>query len=330
MKKATSKNKLILTGGIIVFIIGFMIRQGELNTPKTTSSAVAYSINSEASNITQPETSFEIQTTTPTTTSPVKTEASNISTEPLTSNTASSINYKTIEVYGGDISGYRESNVKVDVGFGHREYWAYTNEFGQLVKVEATEIILQNDSTEPVTSAGRYYSDEAKVPGTESSELDEGHVIADSLGGVSNAYNITPQNSTLNRHGDQAYMEKVIRDAGGCTDFLAIITYPNTTTQIPSHYYYKYNLNGSIIEDSFDNINPDTENEKLGLTSTTAPIESKPNVAVTGDVSKVDTNGNGTVTIAEAKAAGFKMPITSSHWLYKYMIDKDKDGQVGE
>lgn len=66
----------------------------------------------------------------------------------------------------------------------------------------AEEILLQNDETEDVTSAGRYYHDEAKVPGVEHSDLDEGHVIADSLGGVSNAYNITPQDSILNRHGD--------------------------------------------------------------------------------------------------------------------------------
>ena len=66
---------------------------------------------------------------------------------------------------------------------------------------------------------------EADVPGTERSYLDQGHVIADSLGGVSNAYNITPQDSTLNRHGDQAYMEKVIRDAGGVTNFVAKISY---------------------------------------------------------------------------------------------------------
>ena len=57
---------------------------------------------------------------------------------------------------------------------------------------------------EPVNASGRYCNDEAKVPGVEEPDLDEGHVIADSLGGVSNAYNITPQNSTLNRHGDQA------------------------------------------------------------------------------------------------------------------------------
>lgn len=164
--------------------------------------------------------------------------------------------YKLLEVDGGDLSGDREANVVVDIGFGDREYWAFTNEYGQLVRVIAKEIILQDDSKEPVTSDGRYYKDEAKVPGVESKDLDEGHVIADSLGGVSNAYNITPQNSTLNRHGNQAYMEKVIRDAGGCTDFEAVITYPNNETQIPSHYSFTYTINGNVIKDEFDNVNP--------------------------------------------------------------------------
>ncbi|MDM8534019.1 hypothetical protein QUF55_04850 [Clostridiaceae bacterium HSG29] len=39
-------------------------------------------------------------------------------------------------------------------------------------------------------------------------------------------------------------------------------------------------------------------------------------------------NNNGQVTIKEAKKAGYKMPITSDHWLYKYM--HDGDGMVGE
>ncbi len=166
---------------------------------------------------------------------------------------------KIIEVDGGNLSGHRESNVIVDVGFGDREYWAYTNEHGQLVKVTAEEIILQDDENEPVLSNGRYYWDEAKVPGTESPGYDEGHVIADSLGGVSNAYNITPQDSVLNRHGDQTYMEKVIRDAGGCEDFIAIITYPDEYTQIPSHYSYTYTINGEVINDEFDNVNPELQ-----------------------------------------------------------------------
>ncbi|MER1998729.1 MAG: DNA/RNA non-specific endonuclease [Lysinibacillus sp.] len=236
--------------------------------------------------------------------------------------------YKLIEVDGGDLSGHREPNVVVNIGFGNRDYWAFTNEYGQLVRVIADEIILQDDRNEPVLSSGRYYSDEAKVPGVESDVLDEGHVIADSLGGVSNAYNITPQNSTLNRHGDQAYMEDAIRSAGGATNFEAIITYPNTKTQIPSSYQYTYTLMGNKIVDTFDNVNPDEVNESLGLTGG-APSNSSSS-KTKGDISSVDTNGNGQVTIKEAKAAGFSMPITSDHWLYPYMHDADKDGTVGE
>ncbi|MEG2936659.1 MAG: hypothetical protein RR844_09250, partial [Clostridium sp.] len=58
--------------------------------------------------------------------------------------------YRLIEVDGGDLSGHREPNVVVDIGFGDREYYAFTNEYGQLVKVIAKEIILHDDSTDPV------------------------------------------------------------------------------------------------------------------------------------------------------------------------------------
>ncbi|WP_307343535.1 DNA/RNA non-specific endonuclease [Metabacillus malikii] len=243
--------------------------------------------------------------------------------------------YELIEVDGGDLSGYREANVVVNIGFGDREYWAFTNEHGQLVRVVAEEIIIQDDRNEPVLSSGRYYSDEAKVPGVESDKLDEGHIIADSLGGVSNAYNITPQESTLNRHGDQAYMEDAIRKAGGATHFEAIITYPDTKTQIPSSYQYTYTIMGNEIVDTFDNVNPDEVNESLGLTGkepsdSSSSTAKSPSPNTNGDISSVDTNGNGQVTIQEAKDAGFKMPIMSDHWLYPYMRDNDNDGMVGE
>lgn len=238
--------------------------------------------------------------------------------------------YELIEVDGGDLSGNREPNVVVDIGFGDREYWAFTNEYGQLVRVIADEIIIQDDSNEPVLSSGRYYSDEAKVPGVESDVLDEGHIIADSLGGVSNAYNITPQESTLNRHGDQAYMEDVIRKAGGVTNFEAIITYPDSETQIPSSYQYTYTLKGEEVVDSFDNVNPDEVNESLGLTESVPSDSTLNSTDTSGDISSVDTNGNGMVTIKEAEDAGFSMPIMSDHWLYPYMRDNDNDGMVGE
>ena len=246
--------------------------------------------------------------------------------------------YALIEVYGGELSGYRAAKVVVDIGFGDREYWAYTNEYGQLIRVVAAEIILQDNTTEPVNSEGRYYDDEAKVPGTENSNLDEGHVIADSLGGVANAYNITPQDSVLNRHGDQAYMERNIVQAGGATNFEAIISYPNTTTQVPNHYRYTYTINGYQVVDEFQNVNPDEYNAAQGLTGeSSSPSGSSgiaafaaPTETAGGDVSAVDTNGNGQVTIQEAKNAGYAMPIYSNHWLYQYMDDRDGDGQVGE
>jgi hypothetical protein len=268
------------------------------------------------------------------TTATVKPEAEKTASVPAAEETLTHSNdelfsgYKLVEVDGGDVSGYRESKVVVDIGYGDREYWAFTNEYGQLVRVIADEIILQDDSTEPVLSTGRYYADEAKVPGVESDVLDEGHIIADSLGGVSNAYNITPQDSTLNRHGDQAYMEDAIRKAGGATNFEAIITYPNTETQIPSSYQYTYTLMGTEIIDKFDNVNPDEVNESLGLTSNEPTETTMSNIG--GDIASVDTNGNGQVTIKEAKAAGFSMPISSDHWLYPYMDDRDGDGMVGE
>ena len=246
--------------------------------------------------------------------------------------------YALIEVDGGNISGYRAATVVVDIGFGDREYWAYTNEYGQLVRVVAAEIILQDNTTEPVNSEGRYYDDEAKVPGTENANLDEGHVIADSLGGVANAYNITPQDSVLNRHGDQAYMERNIVQAGGATNFEAIITYPDTTTQVPSYYKYTYTINGYQVVDEFQNVNPDEYNAAQGLTEEgSSPSDGSgttafaaPSETAGGDVSVVDTNGNGQVTIQEAKNAGYAMPIYSNHWLYPYMDDRDGDGQVGE
>ena len=320
MKKITSYLALLL---MIIFMVGCTNEENVTNTDKETDSQDVTAVETN-SNKREKEESINTGEDEPV-----------VEETPTEQNKDLFSGYKLIEVDGGDLSGHREPNVVVDIGYGDREYWAFTNENGQLVRVIADEITLQDDQNEPVTSSGRYYSDEAKVPGVESEVLDEGHAIADSLGGVSNAYNITPQNSTLNRHGDQAYMENAIRSAGGATNFEAVITYPNTETQIPSHYQYTYTLRGNKIVDSFDNGNPDEVNASLGLTGSKNPNSDSSNKKSTssnkdGDISSVDTNGNGQVTIKEAKDAGFSMPITSEHWLYPYMHDNDNDGMVGE
>ena len=298
-----------------IFMVGCTNVEDAPITEKETDSQEVSTVNTN-------ENSEKEETTTTVVDEPVEEE------KPTQSNDEPFSGYKLIEVDGGDLSGYREPNVVVDIGYGDREYWAFTNEYGQLVRVIAEEIILQDDRNEPVLSSGRYYSDEAKVPGVVSDVLDEGHIIADCLGGVSNAYNITPQDSTLNRHGDQAYMEDVIRSAGGATNFEAIITYPNNQTQIPSSYQYTYTLMGNEIIDTFDNVNPDAINQSLGSSGSESSDSTGSNT--NGDIASVDTNGNGQVTIKEAKAAGFSMPITSDHWLYPYMDDRDGDGMVGE
>ena len=88
-----------------------------------------------------------------------------------------------------------------------------------------------------------------------------------------------------------------------------------------------------------ENINPDKYNEQQGLTggneSSSSTESSEPELAapstiVEENLSSVDTNGNGNVTIKKAKAAGYPMPITSDHWLYQYMDDRDNDGMVEE
>ena len=45
---------------------------------------------------------------------------------------------------------------------------------------------------------------------------------------------------------------------------------------------------------------------------------------------RVDANGNGRITCAEAKAAGLPLPVTAEHPAYKYMRDGDGDGQICE
>ena len=76
-----------------------------------------------------------------------------------------------------------------------------------------------------------------------------------------------------------------------------------------------------FFNEKFDNTNPDTS-----ITS----FETNRGLLTEDDISYIDINENGTVTILEAVAAGFSMPIKSDHWLYKYMIDADNDGLVGE
>ena len=166
----------------------------------------------------------------------------------------------TITVDTCDLCGKRQPNVRVDIGVDtsqiNREYFGYTNKHSQLVKVEAKELFLQTKDEEQ--HKGRYCKDEAKVPGTEKPDLDEGHVIADSLGGASNAYNITPQKASVNRDGGSQYnLEQefisLLKSGVRITDVVVLITYPDEHTMTPSSYEFRWVQNGSSRSLTIDN-----------------------------------------------------------------------------
>lgn len=164
---------------------------------------------------------------------------------------------KQIAIDSCDLSQERLADVTVDIGFGDRLYYATTNANKQVVEVFARELILQDEESEPILANGRYCNDEANVFGTESKAFDQGHIIADSLGGVSNAYNITPEASGLNRSGMQRQMEQEIHDAivdqKQVTNFHGQIIYPNTKTMIPSQYLFTFEINQQLESYQFNN-----------------------------------------------------------------------------
>lgn len=168
-------------------------------------------------------------------------------------------NNHPIKVEACDLSGYRRANVKVDIGYDSkqitRNYYGYTNNYRQLIYVQADNLILQTPSEEH--HGHRLCDGQANVKGTELRNYDKGHVIADALGGVSNAYNITAQNSYLNRKGLQSELEHYLIDKlqnhHQVTNVEVIISYPNSTTLIPDNYVFSWELDGVRQKVSFEN-----------------------------------------------------------------------------
>lgn len=162
-------------------------------------------------------------------------------------------------------------------------------------------------------------------------------------------YRVTPVFEGNNMVASGAYMEGFsIEDNGEGLMFNVYI--PNVQPGVEINYADGSSIGpeGPAQEGEISQYNPPKSSSgsssgNSGQSSTPAPApapEPKPAPAPTpepapsqpqvGDISSIDTNGNGTVTIQEAKDAGFTMPIKSDHWLYQYMIDRDGDGMVGE
>lgn len=131
-------------------------------------------------------------------------------------------------------------------------------------------------------------------------------------------------------------MERSIRDANGCTDFVAIITYPNTTTQIPSHYSYTYTLKGNVINEEFDNVNPDEVNAKLDETSITEEskvITSDNKIAITELDKKAEYIVIKNTSNSSIDVTGWKIVSVTGNQSYtfdKFILEANATVKVGD
>lgn len=152
-----------------------------------------------------------------------------------------------------DTNGNRQPNAKANIGYDFRNYYGYTNEYSQLVYIQADSLTEQYKSEE--NSKNRYCDAQANVDGANGS-YNRGHGIGDALGGDSNAYNIFPQLSSVNSGGYndiEMELQNTLYNGGSVTNFELKLTYPNSSTNIPSSYTMSYNLNGEYKEHSFTN-----------------------------------------------------------------------------
>lgn len=162
-----------------------------------------------------------------------------------------------ISVNSCNLSGDRQASVKAYIGYGNRNYYGcgydYTNEYTQLY-IQADSLQLQNSSTKPLVD-GRYYEAQVRVNGA-SGSYNRGHGIGGDLRGDSNASNIFPQLSSVN-DGTYNDIERKLQDTlyngVSVTNFELKLTYPNSSTNIPSSYVMSYVLNGTCQEHEFSN-----------------------------------------------------------------------------
>lgn len=132
-------------------------------------------------------------------------------------------------------------------------------------------------------------------------------------------YRITPHFEGDNLLASGVYMEGFsIEDNGEGLQFHIYV--PNVQPGVTLDY-----TTGDSWSDE-----PVIEEESVEEEIPEEPVVEEAPAPAGGDVSSVDANGNGNVTIQEAKDAGFAMPLYSDHWLYPYMDDRDNDGMVGE
>lgn len=150
-------------------------------------------------------------------------------------------------------------------------------------------------------------------------------------------YRVTPLFEADNLLASGAFMEGFsVEDNGGGLQFHIYV--PNIQPGVELNYKNGESIGPSgplpASETELDDSSPKQKIEQIPKIKEKLPLQPKEKIPLQSeeeeDISSIDLDGNGQVTIKEAKKAGFTMPIMADHWLYPYMIDGDGDGMVGE
>lgn len=147
------------------------------------------------------------------------------------------------------------ANAKVDIGYGNREYYAYTNENAQIMYITAKAIYPQNADIEAVENNGTYCAD-FELAASEG-DIKQTYLINPKYGGVSNSYNLTNQASSLDEMGDlyevQRKIDYYIYHEQLIEDLEIQLIYLDTNTQVPSSYEISYSVEDKTYSYSINN-----------------------------------------------------------------------------
>ncbi len=101
------------------------------------------------------------------------------------------------------------SNVKVNIGTGKREYYAYTNEYSQLVYITASELVASNNVVDKGETNNSYCKNEDNDSYNEK-KYTPTYIINSTVGGINNRYNQLLISNNLTRDEEFSNMYQTI------------------------------------------------------------------------------------------------------------------------
>jgi hypothetical protein len=169
--------------------------------------------------------------------------------------------FKVVNIDACDANTTTKPNSKANISLNNMyEYYAYTDDQSRVFLVHAKNLYRKEDRV------GRYCSytfpnnknEKAKtsIGYIQNSSDDRGHLIADRFDGVSNAYNVTAQQGSLNKgaYSDlEDRLDQALANNQKVTDFYVKVNYRHITDRRPESYTVSFKINNKTYLYELDN-----------------------------------------------------------------------------